>query len=389
MFELAFNSKQCYTVINILDQVFEGGVALDIQDFFESLIELEPYEQLGRAYFLEKGRSIDYFSIEYYLKHFKNEEPYHFEILDTPEAKGAREHFLQVFSHKYLYTLSEQKYMPKQDNVELQHLLRYVDIVEHKHDFFEVVCVLSGSCTHSIDGQPFELSKGDITVIPPDCSHHLEALQDCVVITIKLRKSTFDMSFSSLLQTDSLLSEYFAWTLYTSHFHNSLTFHCGDDVFLFQQVLYMFHQQKQGLPYAGRIIEGLLNALFAYILQNYEGTSSLTVPGTTSARRVLEIESYIRQNYKTATLAGTARHFYLSEPYLSSFIHKHSGYTFSQLVRRCRMRRAAELLTSTRLNLDGICEAVGYQDTTQFVRSFKKSFGITPGAYRNKKDNLT
>ena len=42
----------------------------------------------------------------------------------------------------------------------------------------------------------------------------------------------------------------------------------------------------------------------------------------------------------------------------------------------------ASLLTSTNLSVSSIAEYLGYQDTTNLIRSFKKYYGSTPAQYR-------
>ena len=44
--------------------------------------------------------------------------------------------------------------------------------------------------------------------------------------------------------------------------------------------------------------------------------------------------------------------------------------------------RAEELLQGTNMKLNDICEAIGYSDTTQFIRDFKKKYQQTPAKYR-------
>jgi len=45
------------------------------------------------------------------------------------------------------------------------------------------------------------------------------------------------------------------------------------------------------------------------------------------------------------------------------------------------MRRAADLLRTTRLGVEQIAQAVGYERMTTFDRIFKRAFLLTPSAY--------
>jgi len=58
------------------------------------------------------------------------------------------------------------------------------------------------------------------------------------------------------------------------------------------------------------------------------------------------------------------------------------GQTPMAFVREVRLRRAAELLRTTRLSIDGVARAVGYDSRSQFSRAFQRLFSESPGRYR-------
>ena len=51
-------------------------------------------------------------------------------------------------------------------------------------------------------------------------------------------------------------------------------------------------------------------------------------------------------------------------------------------LRQRRMERAAELLHTTELSLEGVAKAVGYSSVSQFIAAFRQQYGLTPGQYR-------
>ena len=358
---------------------------MDLQEIYDRLKTLELYEQIGRDYYLQKGSAMDYYELMYYLDVTGQEHTGDFSCLDSTNARQAVALLYDRFESEYSGSLPERLFMPEKMNVQLEHLLRYVDIHAHKHDFFEMVFLLEGRCVHEIGGREEHPLPGDITIIPPGVLHHLSAGPDCVAITVKLRKSTFESVFYGLFRESSVLARYFSRTLHEPGFFSYLTFHCGNDIFMRQQLLYMYVQQEQGRPYAANIIEGLLSAFFPYLLQNYEEHLDISerVPDV-RGQRLLDIENYLRQNYRTATLDGAARHFYLSRSYLSTLIHRGTGFTFSQLLRSFRLMKAKQLLEQTDMKLEEICEAVGYKDVTQFIRSFKEMYGQTPRGWQRR-----
>ena len=51
------------------------------------------------------------------------------------------------------------------------------------------------------------------------------------------------------------------------------------------------------------------------------------------------------------------------------------------------MQLIQHLLVNTDLPVYEICQQVGYQNPSQFVRTFRKKFGMTPIQYRNRERN--
>lgn len=75
--------------------------------------------------------------------------------------------------------------------------------------------------------------------------------------------------------------------------------------------------------------------------------------------------------------------FPMLPPNLSTLFKTQTGGNILDYVTDLRMERAKKLLKTTDLNLNDISLAVGYYNTSSFIRRFKKHQGITPGAYRD------
>lgn len=348
---------------------------------YSNISELNDDEKIGYAYFKETGEYLDYINFTYLLS---LGNPYDFSRLQSEEALIHRKKLLSRLGFDFSGILKEQLFISGDTNSEIQHLPRYIDIFAHRHDFFEIVCVVKGVCFHEVEDKTIVMKQGDITIIPPNIQHHLLADPNCIAFTIKTRKTTFDSVFSVLMRSGTTLSAYFTQTLYSKHYRNSLTFHCGQDAFLPELLLYMMAQQAEKKRHYNYVLDGLLATFFPYLLQNYEDTIEIALGDNAMNERIPEIENYMRQNFQTATLKTTAQHFYLSPAYLSTTIKKQTGYTFSSIMQRIKMEHAARLLNETTMKVEQICENVGYKDTTQFIKTFKKYYGITPHRYRNE-----
>ncbi|MFC4402696.1 AraC family transcriptional regulator [Gracilibacillus xinjiangensis] len=68
--------------------------------------------------------------------------------------------------------------------------------------------------------------------------------------------------------------------------------------------------------------------------------------------------------------------------YLSSIFQKETGYSFSEYLLKYRLNKAKDWLTSTNKSVKEIAEELQYNNSQNFIRSFRKMEGITPGKYR-------
>ena len=82
------------------------------------------------------------------------------------------------------------------------------------------------------------------------------------------------------------------------------------------------------------------------------------------------------------TLSALAAAQGLSEGYLATVFKKETGKTVSEYVRDKRMKHAAHLLTTTKLQIQTIALHCGIMDVQYFSKLFKKHTGKTPKEYR-------
>lgn len=105
-------------------------------------------------------------------------------------------------------------------------------------------------------------------------------------------------------------------------------------------------------------------------------------PALSQNERIDRILYYIQSHLgEKLTLTRIAGEFYMSRNYLCTFFRKHLGLTFVDYLTAERVKRAKTLL-ATPLSITEIAEKTGFSDTPYFIKVFKKSEGVAPGAYR-------
>ncbi|MCU6711855.1 helix-turn-helix domain-containing protein [Paenibacillus sp. J5C_2022] len=98
------------------------------------------------------------------------------------------------------------------------------------------------------------------------------------------------------------------------------------------------------------------------------------------------IRQYVDNHFQESELSLNllADEFRISVPYLSKLFKEHAGSNFVNYLFQLRMGKAESLLRESRLSIQEIAEAVGYNNAYSFIRIFKKHKGVTPGEYRNQ-----
>lgn len=284
---------------------------------------------------------------------------------------------------KYI-TLNENFAFDINTNISLSRADRYIEMFPLKHNYYEIEYIMSGTCELKIEEQTYILNFGDVAIIPPNVIYQAIPVNDSIMINLKIRRSTFDKVFINLLSADTLISAYLSKTLYSKGYRSAMLLHCREDEYLKKLFLEMFSQELEKKIFYQYMLEGMAIILFTYLIQNHSEHIEMSNLMISNNERIIQITDYINSNYMTVSLKDVADKFYISQSYLSAFIKKELGITFSELLREIKMNKASALLITTDLKIDDVCTYSGYEDTTQFIKTFKKYYGLSPKKYRKQ-----
>lgn len=99
-------------------------------------------------------------------------------------------------------------------------------------------------------------------------------------------------------------------------------------------------------------------------------------------RRIVEI---VQEQYdKDISLEYCAAVMNFNPAYISRVFKKEMGVSFSEYLSEYRMNIAKNLLATTELKVSEIGQKVSYTNISAFIRTFRRTFGVTPGQYREQ-----
>lgn len=92
---------------------------------------------------------------------------------------------------------------------------------------------------------------------------------------------------------------------------------------------------------------------------------------------------FIKENYhKQVTLDDLCDHIHMSKYYFINVFKNYTGSTPHEYIVNYRIGKAKHLLRTTNLSINEICQHIGFNDQSYFIKIFRKLNNITPNKYR-------
>ena len=291
----------------------------------------------------------------------------------------------EVIEEEYLRSITEERiFAGRTGNVAVLKHDRYRRIFEHTHDFFELIYIARGESRNRIENETMVLTEGNFCLIAPGVRHTIGVFSDeGIVMNIIIRKSTFDQTFSRLLDGANPLSTFFLRSIHSSTESNYILFRTKRTEQLYATVNRMAEESLRQDAFSPIILENLTSMLFCLLMR--EGASFLDESPARHpvAADAAEILSCIHELGVSVTLNEVAARFNYSESYISALIRKVTGMTFTEIVSQIRIRRAKALLITTKLSVTEIARQSGFPSVEHFCRTFRRTVGQTPTGYRS------
>ena len=122
------------------------------------------------------------------------------------------------------------------------------------------------------------------------------------------------------------------------------------------------------------------------LVQILHSTPSLDISHN---EKLLRIDRYISTNLLgKISLEEVASYLGMNRTYFCMFFKKHYGKGFADYVNDLRIDKASALLLNEDRTMADIARECGYKTVPYFNRAFKRSKGVTPGAYRKMSQGL-
>jgi len=133
-----------------------------------------------------------------------------------------------------------------------------------------------------------------------------------------------------------------------------------------------------------------LKILEAFAQSDYEVLASVknkSVLSEFEGKRMDAVYQFILENYtKSISLAQVANIAAMSKPAFCRYFKQHTNKTFVSFLNALRIGEACRQLQQSKEAVQAIAYACGYNNLTNFNRTFKSLKGMSPSEYRKKID---
>lgn len=281
-----------------------------------------------------------------------------------------------------LLTVTGDKLLPTSRMITLRPHTRFVAFPAHRHDYVEMLYMVSGKTVHLFPGQPpLVLQAGDLLLM--SC-HAVHAIEKCgaedVGVNFIIQPAFLDEAQRAIGSGNALgrflLENIKKGKASLPYLHFRAGENPGVQALLESLVCALVSEKRV----SQRILKTSITLLLMYIM---EDTDQLALSHSSGNELVVSLLEEICHGYASVNLSEFAASHHVSAAYLSQTVKKATGLTPTRHLQQRRIAQARKLLRETELSVTEICYAVGYSNTSHFYQLFTELCGINPTQYRH------
>lgn len=248
----------------------------------------------------------------------------------------------------------------------------------HWHKEIEILLVLKGKITVSVNNRRYELKEDDLFFINSNEIHSTVSNGDNIMAVIQINPAFYYKTFPELQDMKF-------------KFHSSSEKTIEKDVYgqiraYIAEIVKEYNKSAEGYQL---VIEGILNNLLAIIIRHipkYEARDGKKDIIEKDLPRVKRIMEYVEEHYsEKITLDDIAKSEFLSSFYISHFFKEKVGMTFQEYLSFVRLHKAVAAIDETDKLISQVAIENGFASVKSFNKTFREFYEITPSEYRKIK----
>lgn len=252
----------------------------------------------------------------------------------------------------------------------------------HTHDFYELIVVRGGSGFHTINGNRFPYTTGDVFLLGPSDTHSFQILENSHFCLL-----SFTESYLTGLTTgrSSVWNQIRNYSLHTTQgFTGSLITNPTDRQHL-NSLLSIVVTEQKSTRLASPILDSLVGAILNLLERQLPHPAFPSQTLTYSTNLVEGIVAYIRQHITEPDhlrIEQLADVFHYSPGHLSALFKQQMGASLQQYIIQYKLKLVEKRLRLSTLTVSQIADEFGFTDICHLNKLFKRYYRHTPMFYR-------
>ena len=293
---------------------------------------------------------------------------------------------MQELKNEYMEDVVIPYELPEPENHSFffidQRIDTWLEAKLHRHDAWELYCVLQGKGTRMAGDTLLTFAEGDVALIPPNMHHHWDYNPTSADEEGCIRYLMVAFSHSFVLHCMAVFPELRNRLSCVTFPAEALKFGMETARTISQALSAM-----NGMDELERLC-GMFRLLPVIFTAKDYTIAGKPIRIEREVRRMQQVIAYVMAHYvHLIPLDDIAAEVGMNRSAFCSWFKRCKGMTFSQFVTQYRLNTACELLEHSQKSVSEIGYLVGFNDIPHFVRIFTKEKGVSPGKYR--KENLT
>lgn len=248
------------------------------------------------------------------------------------------------------------------------------------HNFWELSYIDTGKIFFEQEGTRMELEKNDLLLIPPNTTHQYICKNDenaTVLFLCFSCNSPLLKKIVGLHKTSSIVKELLYKLI--NEIRSTFTFTFNTNIHI-----------NSNPPIGGQQMTRLYVTQILIALTREKEPITYTKPvlyiEKTDNELVNKILTYLKSNiYNTLTLDELSNRLFYSKSYLNRIFKQHMQYSIKEHYNYLKIKEAKKIIKNNpKENLASISSLLQFDNTSYFIKVFKKYTGLTPTEYKEQ-----
>lgn len=250
--------------------------------------------------------------------------------------------------------------------------------------FFQIVYVISGKGSFTINDNIASYSKGSLTLLTPNDQHYLEVEEKTELLLVKFSEQYVkDYKWNNINSIGCLL--------YGASYLSGCILQNKPDIVLVESIVTsLLHGLHHPDIYQEELTLHYVNALIVIAARNISKMRAEHL-GSNTDKRILDIMNYIQGNIHDPALLKVsviAHKFGLSETYLGTYFKNQCGETITHYILNYKLRLIEHRLLFSDMRINEIVTEFGFSDESHLNKFFKKQHKMSLTEFKRTKMNV-